>query len=66
MRECAICGQPIFKGGICSRHWYEYQHTPTGTFKPKWLVFLISEQRSFERKYFNNEILFCELNMEDE
>jgi hypothetical protein len=60
---CAIplCKQTIFKRGICSKHYYEYEHTMTGTFSPAWLEYLKSDQMSMERKTYNSELPFSHL-----
>lgn len=57
---CAIpgCSKTLFQSGICSKHWYQYVNTPTGTYRPAWLEMLISQHRSYERKAYNSEIPF--------
>jgi hypothetical protein len=52
------CKQVVFKRGICSKHFYEYQQTPTGTYKPAWLDYLEKNQSSIEKKYHNSEMPF--------
>ena len=61
--RCAIplCKQTVFKRGICSKHYYEYEQTVTGTYAPTWLEFLKSDQMSTERKFYNTELPFSQM-----
>ena len=56
-----LCTQTIFKRGICSTHYYEYEQTVTGTFTPAWLQYLERVQSSTELRYYNSEIPFSTL-----
>lgn len=66
MNTCALCGQNIYKGGVCSNCWREWTITgATPIANIQWLVELVRIHRKFEGN--GNEIreyTFTDLGME--